>query len=350
MAKKTTAAADDTTDITRISRQVKLAYSAYPDEPQIPKRMQGYTPFGNYDKIFDIVKSGLYHPTWLYGLPGCGKTAAVIEACARAGRELIRCNITSETNQDDLLGGFRLAVRPDGDNPNPESLFTYGPVVEAMRRGAVLLLDEVDLGTTKLMCLQPVLETSRSVFLKSIHENITAKDGFTIFMTSNTKGTGSHNGAYQGANVMNKALLDRVAMTLECQYPDQMVEVELLKEKAKQMGLLDDYMEDFIVNLVEWADKSRDQYIKSDETTDFISMRRLEMILCNYRFTKNRVEAIRDAVSLQDTATIAGYIQAYRACDPNADLTNDGKSKKGFKSKRNSKFEVDPTVEDIFAG
>lgn len=330
--------------------RVSLAYSGFPKEPQIPAKMENYTPFGNYEKVLKIVQSRKFHPTWMFGLPGCGKTAAIIQACAVAGRELIRANITAETTRDDLIGGFRLAIRPGSGNSNPESIFTYGPIAEGMRRGAVVLLDEIDLGTSKLMCLQPILETSQSVFIQSINEMVKAKPGFTIFATSNTKGGGNANGAYAGANTMNKAMLDRFAMAIEQDYPDQSTECELLKGKLQIMGLLDDYTEDFVVNLVEWADKSRQDYKESGGTNEFISMRRLEMILMNYSVVKNRMEAINDAIALYDDSTVKGFISAYRALDDNCDVLNDGKKgKRAFRSKKTSRVEIDPNDPDMFS-
>ena len=186
----------------------------------IPEVDKTYVKFGHHKDIVKILKSELFYPIFVTGLSGNGKTFGVEQACAETKRELVRVNITIETDEDDLLGGFRLE--------NGETVFHKGPVVEALERGAVLLLDEVDLASSKILCLQPILE-GKGVFLKKINEWVHPTDGFTIIATANTKGKGSESGAFVGTNVLNEAFIDRFAITLEQAYPPVTTETKIIK-------------------------------------------------------------------------------------------------------------------------
>ena len=181
----------------------------------VPEKASGYVPFGNFADVRTIVKSGKFYPMYITGLSGNGKTMMVEQVCATEKREMVRVNITIETDEDDLIGGFRLV---DG-----RTVWQNGPVVVAMERGAVLLLDEVDLGSNKLMCLQPVLE-GKPIYLKKINKVITPMPGFNVIATANTKGKGSDDGRFIGTNVMNEAFLERFSITMEQEYPAQKVE------------------------------------------------------------------------------------------------------------------------------
>ena len=196
-------------------REIERSYSAPAALPAveqnlIPDKDDTFVKFGNFNDIKKIIQSNLFYPTFITGLSGNGKTFSVEQACAQLGRELIRVNITIETDEDDLIGGFRLI--------NGETAWHNGPVIEALERGAILLLDEVDLASNKILCLQSVLE-GKGVFLKKIGKFVRPTSGFNIFATANTKGKGSEDGRFIGTNVLNEAFLERFPVTFEQSYP-----------------------------------------------------------------------------------------------------------------------------------
>ena len=209
----------------------------------IPEVDKTYVKFGHHKDIVQILKSNLFYPIFVTGLSGNGKTFGVEQACAETKRELVRVNITIETDEDDLLGGFRLV---DGNTE-----FHKGPVVEALERGAVLLLDEVDLASSKILCLQPILE-GKGVFLKKTNEWVHPADGFTIIATANTKGKGSESGAFVGTNVLNEAFIDRFAITLEQEYPPVTTETRIIKNVFKSLGVKgeDDFATHLVLSLI----------------------------------------------------------------------------------------------------
>lgn len=209
-----------------------------------------YVPFGNHEKLTKIIGSAQFFPVFITGLSGNGKTTMVEQVCAELNRECVRVNITKQTDEDDLLGGFRLV---DG-----KTVFQYGPVIEAMERGAVLLLDEVDLAEAAIMCLQSVLE-GKGVYLKKINEYIAPKAGFTVVATANTKGKGDESGNFSFTNVLNEAFLDRFAATLFQPYPSSKLEQIVLRKVAQSYGLdtKNPVLSDFIKNLTDWGDASR---------------------------------------------------------------------------------------------
>ena len=188
------------------SAVVNLVATNMNDQNLVPASFEGFVPWGNFKLIEKVVKSGMFYPMFITGLSGNGKTLMVEQVCAKLNKELIRVNITIETDEDDLLGGFRLV--------NGETKFMPGPVIEAMERGCTLLLDECDLGSNKLFCLQPVLE-GKGVYLKKINKWVTPKDGFNVIATANTKGKGSDDGRFIGTNILNEAFLERFAVTME---------------------------------------------------------------------------------------------------------------------------------------
>jgi cobaltochelatase CobS len=185
----------------------------------VPEKATGYVPFGNFPDVRAIIKSRKFYPAYITGLSGNGKTMMVEQVCANEKRECVRVNITIETDEDDLIGGFRLV--------NGETVWQDGPVVTAMTRGAVLLLDEVDLGSNKMMCLQPVLE-GKAVYLKKTNRVVHPAPGFNVIATANTKGKGSDDGRFIGTNVMNEAFLERFSITMEQEYPSAKVEAKIL--------------------------------------------------------------------------------------------------------------------------
>src|SRR5210317_1274355 len=208
------------------------APSALPAVEQnlIPTKDDTFVKFGNFADLKKIIQSNLFYPTFITGLSGNGKTFSVEQACAQLGRELIRVNITIETDEDDLIGGFRLV---DGN-----TAWHNGPVIEALERGAVLLLDEIDLASNKILCLQSILE-GKGVFLKKIGRFVKPAPGFNVIATANTKGKGSDDGRFIGTNVLNEAFLERFPVTFEQEYPSVANEIKILDKVAQTLGVTD---------------------------------------------------------------------------------------------------------------
>ena len=273
----------------------------------IPSKDPLFVPFGNFSDVNSIFKSNMFYPIYVTGLSGNGKTFMIEQAAAKAGRELFRVNITVETDEDDLLGGFRLV---DG-----ETVWFDGPVVEAMRKGAILLLDEVDLASTKIMCLQPVLE-GKGVFLKKINEFVTCADGFNVVATANTKGKGDETGNFMGAGVLNEAFLERFPITVEQEYPSNAVEKKILEKVFDKLNIKDS---EFIDKLVNWADVIRKTYIEG-AIDELITTRRLVHISNAYSiFNMDRMKAISMCVNRFDDETKTAMIDLYTKIDSGVD-------------------------------
>jgi hypothetical protein len=269
----------------------------------VPKIEKGYVRFGHYVDVFSIIKSRRFYPVFITGLSGNGKTFMVEQACAQAKREMFRVNITVETDEDDLLGGFRLV---DG-----ATVWHNGPVVAAMERGAVLLLDEVDLASNKIMCLQPVLE-GKPVFLKKINRLVSPAPGFTVVATANTKGRGSDDGKFIGTNVLNEAFLERFSITMEQEYPPIAMEKKILNNILAENDAVD---EDFATMLVNWADIIRRSFYDG-AVSDVISTRRLVHICEAYGiFDGNRMKAIELCINRFDNETKSAFLDLYSKVD-----------------------------------
>ena len=269
----------------------------------VPEKANGYVPFGNFNDVRQIIKSGKYYPMYVTGLSGNGKTMMIEQVCAAEKREMVRVNITIETDEDDLLGGFRLV---DG-----KTVWQNGPVIVAMERGAILLLDEVDLGSNKMMCLQPVLE-GKSIYLKKINKVITPQPGFNIIATANTKGKGSDDGRFIGTNVMNEAFLERFSITMEQEYPPAKTEEKILTNVLSVSGVIDG---DFVKKLVAWADIVRKSFYEG-AVSEIISTRRLVHICEAYViFNQNREKAIQLCLNRFDVDTKASFLDLYKKLD-----------------------------------
>ena len=268
----------------------------------IPSKIKTYVPWGHFDSIKKIIDSNMFYPVFVTGLSGNGKTTGIEQACAAAGRECFRVNITKATDEDDLLGGFRLI---DG-----ETKFVYGPVVEAMKRGAVLLLDEIDLAGLGIMCLQSVLE-GKGVFLKKTNEWITPAAGFTVFATANTKGKGSDDGRFIGTGAMNEAFLDRFPVTMEQEYAPRTTEKKIVRKAMKALGCDDDA---FATNLTKWADTIRKSFYEG-AVDEIITTRRLIDIVKANAIFGDKMTAINMAVSRFDDETKEGFISLYTKID-----------------------------------
>lgn len=275
----------------------------------IPEKISGYVPFGNFNDVRSIVKSAKFYPMYITGLSGNGKTMMVEQVCAQEKRECIRVNITIETDEDDLIGGFRLV--------NGQTVWHNGPVIHAMERGAVLLLDEVDLGSNKMMCLQPVLE-GKSIFLKKINKTIFPKKGFNIIATANTKGKGSDDGRFIGTNVMNEAFLERFSVTFEQSYPSEKTELKILDNVLKSSDMTDP---DFLKKIVDWANIIRKSFFDGS-VSEIISTRRLVHICEAYViFGGNRQKALQLCLNRFDPDTKNSFMDFYSKIDANIDPT-----------------------------
>jgi MoxR-like ATPase len=273
-----------------------------PDSGTVPSRDPNYVPFGYYDDIKTIIKSEKFYPVYITGLSGNGKTLMVRETCAELGRKLYRVNITQETDEDDLFGGFRLV---DG-----ETVWFDGPVIKAMKTGSVLLLDEVDLASTKIMCLQPVLE-GNAVLLKKINKIIKPEKGFNILATANTKGRGSDDGKFVGTTVLNEAFLERFPITIEQQYPEGKVEQEILEKVFKSNSVNDPA---FITNLVRWAGVIR-KTAQEQAVDEIVTTRRLVHIAHAYAIFRDKMKAIKYCLNRFDGNVKDAFIELYARVD-----------------------------------
>ncbi len=284
---------------------VALAKVAAVTESAIPDLFPNYVPFGHFKDVVTIVESRMFYPVFITGLSGNGKTLMVEQACAKAKRECFRVPISKLTDEEDLIGGFRLV---DG-----ETVWFDGPVPEAMRRGALLLLDEADQGTENLMCLQGVLE-GKPLLLKKINEIVKPAAGFNIIATANTKGKGDEAGRFIGANIMNEAFLDRFPITLEQEYPSVAVETKIMRKELSSRGVADD---EFAAKLVNWADIIRKTFYEGG-VDELIATRRLVHIVGAYAMFRDKMKAITLGLSRFDDETKASFLDLYTKVDETA--------------------------------
>tara|TARA_S200002703_G_scaffold158293_1_gene168249 strand:- start:39 stop:1316 length:1278 start_codon:yes stop_codon:yes gene_type:complete len=268
----------------------------------IPEKDPNFVTFGDYSSVKSIIASKKFYPIFITGLSGNGKTLGVTQACAEKKREMIRVNVTIETDEDDLLGGYRLR---DG-----QTVWQNGPVIEAMERGAVLLLDEIDLASNKIMCLQPILE-GNGVFVKKINKFIKPALGFTVVATANTKGKGSEDGQFIGTNVLNEAFLERFPITFEQKYPSVKIETKIISKMLETESVKDD---EYATNLVNWADIIRKTYTEGG-VDEIISTRRLVHIAKAYSIFRNKLKAVEVCTNRFDDDTKQSFIDLYTKID-----------------------------------
>ena len=275
-----------------------------PPTPQnlIPDKDDTFVKFGNFNDIKKIIQSRIFYPAFITGLSGNGKTLSVEQACSQLKRELIRVNITVETDEDDLIGGFRLV--------NGETAWHNGPVIEALERGAILLLDEIDLASNKILCLQSVLE-GKGVFLKKIGRFVKPAAGFNVIATANTKGKGSEDGRFIGTNVLNEAFLERFPVTFEQSYPAPVTEQRILEGVALDLGVED---REFCKRLVDWGDVIRKTFYDGG-IEEIISTRRLVHIVRAYSIYKDKAKAIQVCVNRFDDETKQAFLELYDKID-----------------------------------
>ena len=275
-------------------------------ENLVPSKFDGFVAWGHHSTIKQIVKSGIFYPVFVTGLSGNGKTLMIEQIHAEMKKELIRVNITIETDEDDLLGGFRLV--------NGETKFVPGPVIEAMQRGCTLLLDECDLGSNKLLALQPVLE-GKGVYLKKVNKWVTPKNGFNVMATANTKGKGSEDGRFIGTNILNEAFLERFAVTIEQPYASNTVEKKIVLGSMKKYGKVD---EKFAENLVQWAEVIRKTFYDGG-IDEVISTRRLDHIVKAFAIFGDKMKSIELCVARFDEDTKVSFLDLYSKIDAGVD-------------------------------
>lgn len=274
-------------------------------ESFVPQKNGTYVPFGFYNDLKNIISSRIFYPIYITGLSGNGKTMMIEQVCAALKRELVRVNITKRTDESDLIGSYELI---DGSTVRRE-----GPVLTAMRRGAVLLLDECDLGTEDILCLQPILE-GKPYFDKKTGEVVHPAAGFTVLATANTKGKGSDDGRFIGTNILNEAFLERFAVTVEQDYPPAATERKILEKNFVELGISDGV---FIERLITWAEVIRKSY--ADGAVDeIISTRRLVHISKAFSIFKNRLKAIEMCLNRFDTDTKTAFLDLYTKVDADA--------------------------------
>lgn len=291
---------------TKTVRQAKLEVEV---ENLVPHTDPTYVPFGFYSDLTKIIRSMMFYPTFISGLSGNGKTTMVEQVCAKLKRECIRVNISVETDEDDLIGGNTLV---DGN-----VVYREGPVLTAMKRGAILILDEIDRGSNKLMCLQAILE-GKPYFNKKTGETVLPKSGFNVIATANTKGQGSDDGRFISAQILDDAFLERFAITVEQEYPSPSIEKKIVIKKMERADKVDD---EFADNLVMWAEIIRKTFADGG-VDELISTRRLEHIVNAYAMFGKRAKAIELCVARFDADTKSAFIDLYNKIDAGEDVTS----------------------------
>ena len=304
---------------TKAVQNIENSFSAPAVEPQVQQNLvpeidDTFVKFGPFNDLKKIIQSKLFYPTFITGLSGNGKTFGVEQACASLKRELIRVNITIETDEDDLIGGFRLV---DG-----ATVWHNGPVIEALERGAILLLDEIDLASNKILCLQPILE-GKGLFLKKIGRFVRPAVGFNVVATANTKGKGSDDGRFIGTNVLNEAFLERFPVTFEQSYPSVKIEEKLLSLHAASVNVSD---EKFIKRLVDWADIIRKTFYDGG-IEEIISTRRLVHVIRAFSIFKDKAKAIQVCTNRFDDDTKQSFMELYDKVDADFNLPVDQEGK-----------------------
>ena len=292
--------------------QIENSFAAPAVEPVVERSLvpevdDTFVKFGSFTDVKKIIQSKQFYPSFITGLSGNGKTFSVEQACASLKRELIRVNITIETDEDDLIGGFRLV--------NGATVWHNGPVVEALERGAVLLLDEIDLASNKILCLQSILE-GNGIFLKKIGKFVKPVRGFNVIATANTKGKGSDDGRFIGTNVLNEAFLERFPVTFEQEYPSPSIESKILGGVASKLGVTDT---DFCKRLVDWGDIIRKTFYDGG-IEEIISTRRLVHIVRAFSIFGKKEKAIEVCINRFDDETKQAFLELYDKVDADFNL------------------------------
>ena len=303
-------AVDESTSATDILTRIEELVEQSSALARVPERNSAFVPFGEFNVLRKIIKSKQFHPVFITGLSGNGKTFQVEQACAIEKVEHIRINITLETDEDDLIGGFRLK--------NGETVFELGPIPVAMLRGCPITIDEIDLASPKVMCLQPVLE-GRPLTIKKLGITIAPKPGFTVFATANTKGRGSDDGRFVGTNLLNEAFLERFPITVEQAYPSISVEKKILLRSFEQLGATaTPEAVTFFETLARWAETIRVTYFE-EGIEDLISTRRLVHIVKTYAIFNDEQRALTLCLNRFDKEVQAKFVDLYKKFAPEAE-------------------------------
>ena len=284
------------------TQDVAKMQSIVNEEKHFAKIDPTFVPWGSYNDVVKIIKSEMFYPVYISGLSGNGKTFMVEQAAAKLGREFIRVQINPETDEDDLLGGFRLI--------NGETVFSKGPVLKAMENGAILLLDEIDRATNKIMCLQGILE-GKPVLVKKTGETITPAAGFNVIATANTKGKGSDDGRFTAASIIDDAFLERFTVAVDQQFPSTTVEKKIVVKHMEKFSMVD---EGFAANLVSWADIIRKTFY-DDGVDEVISTRRLCHIVQTFSIFKDKMKSIDLCIARFDDDTKLAFLDLYTKVD-----------------------------------
>ena len=272
------------------------------EEKTFAKADPTFVPWGAFHDLVKMIKSEMFYPVYVSGLSGNGKTFMVEQACSKLNREFIRVQINPETDEDDLLGGFRLI--------NGETVFSKGPVLKAMENGAILLLDEIDRATNKIMCLQGILE-GKPVLVKKTGETISPAPGFNVVATANTKGKGSEDGRFTAASIIDEAFLERFTVAIDQKFPSPSIETKILNNHMSKFGAEDT---DFVEKLITWADIIRKTFY-DDGVDEVISTRRLCHIAQTFSIFKNRAKAIDLCIARFDEDTKSAFLDLYSKVD-----------------------------------
>lgn len=280
------------------------------DEKTVAQVDPTFVPWGSFSDVSKIIKSEMFYPVYISGLSGNGKTFMVEQAAAKAKREFIRVQINPETDEDDLLGGFRLI--------NGETVFSKGPVLKAMENGAILLLDEIDRATNKIMCLQGILE-GKPVLVKKTGETISPAPGFNVIATANTKGKGSEDGRFVAASIIDDAFLERFTVAIDQQFPSAKTEKKIVLKHMEKFGSSDDT---FAEKLVTWADIIRKTFY-DDGVDEVISTRRLCHIVQTYSIFNDKLKAIELCIARFDDDTKAAFLDLYTKVDDGTQVSYD---------------------------
>ena len=279
------------------------------EEKSFAKADPTFVPWGAFHDVVKMIKSQMFYPVYVSGLSGNGKTFMVEQACSKLNREFIRVQINPETDEDDLLGGFRLI--------NGETVFSKGPVLKAMENGAILLLDEIDRATNKIMCLQGILE-GKPVLVKKTGETITPAPGFNVIATANTKGKGSEDGRFTAASIIDEAFLERFTVAIDQKFPSPSIETKILNNHMTKFGAEDT---DFVEKLITWADIIRKTFY-DDGVDEVISTRRLCHIAQTFSIFKNRAKAIDLCIARFDDDTKSAFLDLYSKVDAGVETLN----------------------------
>jgi MoxR-like ATPase len=285
--------------------QVRAVQSVVNEDVYIPQRDPNFVPWGEYETIKKIVESRQFFPLYISGMSGNGKTLSVEQACAKAKREYVRVQISPETDEDSLIGGFRLV--------NGETVFQKGPVLKAMETGAVLLIDEIDRGSNKIMCLQGVLE-GKPVLVKKTGETVSPAPGFTVISTANTKGRGSDDGRYVAAQVIDDAFIERFVASIDQPYPEHNIELKIVKKHMESFGHVD---EEFANKLVTWSTVIRKTF-EDGGVDEVISTRRLCHIAKSFSIFQDRMKAIEVCINRFEKETRDAFLDLYTKIDAEA--------------------------------